>query len=149
MRADRSGRISVPAILATAAVIVVVVAALITLGNPSIARQQRLDTRRVRDLIKISGAIDAYWSRRTLLPPSLDSLASAHDLTTVPHDPVTKVPYTYSVTAAGTYRICATFEQPSDDQADQYIIRYGLNVRRWQHAVGFTCFDITAHAYAR
>lgn len=126
----KSGRPPVAAILATIAVTLTVVAGLITLGPPSVAREHRLDEQRTLDLVRITTAIDGYAKRQNALPPSLDTLVATHDLALIPRDPTTNTPYEYGPTGPSTYRLCATFQQPSDG-----------NVAKWNHSAGHTCFD--------
>jgi type II secretory pathway pseudopilin PulG len=139
----QSDRANGAALLATAVVVLAIVAGIATLGAPSAARQRRLDARRSRDLIMIRGSLDDYWNRRKFLPLSLDTLVSDHDLASVPHDPETGAPYPYSVTTPSTFRLCATFQRSSDDDADDR--RFAIADRHWQHAVGLTCFDLAPH----
>jgi hypothetical protein len=139
-----SRRISTPAAVAMGAVVVTLVTALVVLGSPSAQRQRRLDARRVEDLEHVTYAVDAYWDRHKALPPVLDTVVSDHRLDRVPHDPATNAPYQFTVTEAKAFRLCATFEQSSDeDEPSPFPIDYGGGLpRSWHHGVGLTCFDL-------
>jgi type II secretory pathway pseudopilin PulG len=140
MLAPRRG-ISVPAILATVVVVATVVGALYLLGPPSIQRQRRFDERRAQDLGRIAFAVDQHWRRTHALPATLDDLVSERQFPTLPRDPVTDSSYAYSTTEPGKYKLCATFQQPSDTD-ETPTLNYGNTARSWRHAAGATCFDL-------
>lgn len=144
---------------ATIAAALVVIAGLITLGTPSRARERRFDQLRIEDLSQLSRLIDSYWVKHAALPQSLDSLVAARQLDRVPSDPQNRSPYTYLVTGERSYRLCATFAQPSDSSAAPVYGAYGdgdvvLQVgsggapiarepHSWRHGAGESCFDLT------
>jgi hypothetical protein len=139
---------------ATIAAAVVVIAGLITLGAPSRARERRLDGVRVGDLAMLSASIDEYWKKHAALPEVLDSLVSTHELDRVPADPESKAAYTYLVSGARSYRLCASFAQPTDTSAGAnggdgifsisgYIGAYERHSHSWRHGSGESCFDLT------
>ncbi len=146
--------ISPAGVAATIAAAVVVIAGLITLGAPSRARERRLDGVRVGDLSMLSTSIDAYWSKHAALPDVLDSLVSKHEIDRVPADPESKAAYTYLVSGARSYRLCATFAQQTDTSqgandgdgivfSSGYIGPYGRHSHSWRHGKGESCFDLT------
>lgn len=135
-------RVSAPAVVATAVVVLTIVAAVVVIGPPSRQRQHRLDARRVSDLGSLAYAIDEYWNNRKALPLTLDSLVSGHQLDRVPRDPTTTAPYQFTITDPKTFKICATFEQPSDEERDPFGVTYYGGPRSWHHGVGPTCFDL-------
>ena len=139
---------------ATIAAAVVVIAGLVALGTPSRARERRIDGLRVGDLSMLSTSIDAYWSKHAALPEVLDSLVSTHELDHVPADPESKAAYTYLVSGARSYRLCATFAQPTDTSegandrdnivfSTGYIGPYERHSHSWRHSKGESCFDLT------
>ena len=139
---------------ATIAAAVVVIAGLITLGTPSRARERRIDGLRVGDLSMMSNAIDAYWNKHSALPEVLDSLVSTHQLDRVPRDPESKAAYTYLVSGPRSYRLCATFGQPTDtSEGANYgndigftsgnIAPFERHSHSWRHGKGESCFDLT------
>jgi hypothetical protein len=132
-------------VLATIAAAVAVIAGLITLGLPSHARERRLDGMRVDDLVQLSNSLDAYWSKHTSLPLVLDSLVSDRQTDRIPSDPATKLPYTYLVSGERSYRLCATFAQPSDTTDYRFAPSYAGSkpTRSWRHGAGESCFDLT------
>ena len=141
---------------ATVAAALVVIAGLFTLGTPSHARERKLDGLRVDDLSNISFLIDGYWEKHAALPQSLDSLVTLQLLDRVPRDPQTRQPYAYLPSSERSYRLCATFAQPSDSvdasvyHNGDYMIASGAGgvsfarePHSWRHGAGESCFDLT------
>jgi hypothetical protein len=118
------------------AIAVAVVSGLVVAGAPSEARAQRLDERRVDELIVLSRDVDVYWSRHDELPSSLDEVTQAAGLGQRRTDPATGTPYEYRRIDAAQYELCATFE--SDEPAR----RPTASRRFWAHGVGRQCFTI-------
>lgn len=116
-----------------AAVVAAVAAGVVVMGGPGQARLHRLDAERVEALGRIAGAVEAYRRERHVLPDSLAALAAQEGSFTAAAlgDPESGTPYEYLVTGPGTYRLCATFAAPSEEDA----------AVRWRHGPGRTCFD--------
>ena len=146
-------------VAATVAAALVVIAGLVTLGTPSYARERKLDRLRVEDLSRLANRIDGYWMKRATLPLTLDSLVTLRLLDRVPTDPQTHEPYTYLVSGERSYRLCATFAQPSDSTDttayDDGNVTFangaaGVTLARvphsWRHGAGESCFDLTPPA---
>ncbi|MEO7039195.1 MAG: hypothetical protein ABI446_05575 [Gemmatimonadaceae bacterium] len=130
-------------IAATIAAALVVIAGLLTLGLPSHARERKLDGVRVADLSQLSSEVDEYWGKHAALPDSLEKMMASHQVDRVLKDPQTNAPYTYLVSGARSYRLCATFAQPSDTAARA---RFDVSMsasRSWRHGAGESCFDLT------
>ncbi len=130
-------------VAATIAAALVVIAGLLTLGLPSHARERKLDGIRVEDLSQLSRAVDAYWDTHAALPDSLTSLIASHQVDRVSNDPQSGAPYTYVVNGARSYRLCATFAQPTDTTERARIDVYMPANRSWRHGAGESCFDLT------
>lgn len=138
-----TGRVSFPAIAATAVVVATVIAAVVVTGGPSSQREIRLDERRASDLDQIVAAVNAYWIRHNALPASLDSMVSDHQLAQVPRDPMTRQPYTYTATGSTTFHLCATFQQPTEEEDGGIVQIYG---KSWDHhGRGPACYDLEPH----
>lgn len=135
--------ISRAGVAATIAAALVVLAGLLTLGLPSHARERKLDGIRVDDLSQLSSGVDAYWDKHAALPDSLTSMIASHQVDRVPRDPQSDAPYTYLVSGARSYRLCATFAQPTDTTARARIDVYMPATRSWRHGAGESCFDLT------
>lgn len=146
-------------VAATIAAVLVVFAGLYTLGTPSRARALKFDALRVDDLKRLSNHIDEYWVKNAMLPQTLDSLVAAKQLDRLPTDPQTHQSYTYLVSGERSYRLCATFAQPSDstasfrDNSDEYMLNIGVGgtpiarqPHSWRHGAGESCFDLTPPA---
>jgi len=142
-----SSRMNIPAGAAIVVAALAIIAGLIMLGSPSRARERRLDDLRVRDLSSLANALDAYWSKHSALPDTVDSLVSTRLLDRIPTDPSTGVRYPIHLTGARSYRLCATFAQPLDTTEDGEYNDYGglyLGRRSWRHGAGESCFDFSA-----
>jgi type II secretory pathway pseudopilin PulG len=120
------------AIIAVVVVVITVVAGLVVAGSPKVERQRRLDERRTQDLEILVAAINRHYTHHQSLPPSLDTLRIEHQLLMPPVDPETRAPYRYEVTGPTGYRLCATFQQPSND---------AFGRASWAHDTGTVCFD--------
>lgn len=120
------------AAIATLVVGAAVVAGLWSIGSPSAQRQQRLDARRVADLLAIDAQVRAWQERHDALPPDLATLAAQPGLRLTLTDPVDGSPYDYVVDADGRYRLCAMF---ATDTAET-----GGGRDSWTHGRGRTCF---------
>lgn len=137
-------RVSPAAVAATIAAALAVIAGLSILGTPTHARERRLDEMRVQDLSMLSQQLDGYWVKHAALPDSLDSLVTTHQIDRVPHDPATGARYSYVASSARSYRLCATFQQPSDttESYPQVTAAGGRVPRSWRHGAGESCFDL-------
>jgi hypothetical protein len=134
-------------VAATIAALLAIIAGLITLGTPSHARERRLDELRIADLARVSQSVDEHWAKHGALPLTLDSLVSQQQLDRVPTDPKTGAAYTYLPSGERSYRLCATFTQPSDSTSPRgYIDGVDLGNHLWKHGAGESCFDLTVPA---
>lgn len=123
-------------------VVVVVVAALAVLDSPAEQRHQRLDERRVEDLLSIAAAIDAYWTREGALPPALETLAGWEGIDAPRGDPETGAAYRYRITGARSYELCATFATGARDREPRYA--RPPRTTFWRHPAGDHCFQLEA-----
>lgn len=136
---------------ATVAAALVVAAGLVMLGTPSRARERRMDELRTEDLTQLSAAIEDFWGKHSALPPTLDTLVAARALDRLPVDPQSNAPYTYLVSGERSYRLCATFAQPSDSTTSRrtagfYFGGVSRDRHSWRHGAGESCFDLTPPA---
>ena len=126
------------AIAATVVVVATLIGAVVVTGGPSTQRELRLDEQRARDLDQIVTAVNAYSVRHNAIPLSLDSMVP-DQLAQVPRDPVTRQPYSYAATGPKNFRICATFQRPTEEDDGGARI-YG---KPWDHhARGPACYDL-------
>jgi hypothetical protein len=145
-------------VAATIAAVLVVMAGLFTLGTPSRARERKLDGLRLEDLKRLANRVDGYWTKQAALPESLDSLVATGNLDRVPTDPQSHQPYTYLASGERSYRLCATFAQPSDTadasiDSDDFAftngsggVSFAHQPHSWRHGAGESCFDLTPPA---
>lgn len=123
-----------------------IVAGLQIVGSPMHQRALQLDLRRVSDLSLISMQITTYWPQHKSLPPDLASLDLPRDRTI---DPVSGVVYDYATVGAETYRLCATFELPSESEGSTRVYSASAVALRWDHPAGRHCFERDAkYGYA-
>lgn len=92
-------------------------------GSPSMARRMRLDEQRSNDLQQIMSAIEQYYNgnQRLMLPKNLDDLRREPNVyISSVVDPKTKQAYTYRLTGAETYVLCAYFETETPTNSAVY-----------------------------
>lgn len=149
--------ISTAGVATTVAAALVVIAGLMLLGTPSRARARRLDRIRVDDLAELAHAVDQYWAKNASLPDALDSLVAKQQIDRLAKDPLNGAPYTYLVSGERSYRLCATFQQPSDSaevstRGNDIVVSSGgrtifaPDTHSWRHGAGESCFDLTPPA---
>ena len=120
-------------------VLAVIVVAITLLDSPAQERLQRLDDRRVSDLREIAYAVDAYWTREGVLPPSLDTLANEERIIRGLADPETGESYEYRILGSNSYELCAIFAGEMD--TGERDVPYGFV---WSHGPGRQCFQLAA-----
>lgn len=120
-----------------------VTAGLVMMGSPTEARNRRLDARRVGDLAQIARGVDVFWSRRAVLPASLDELAAELGSNPPLRDPESGQAYDYRPLDANRYELCAVFATESEGEPR------GANARFWVHGRGLACFAVTAERTER
>jgi hypothetical protein len=133
----RADRVKYLATIVTIIVALAVVTAILILDPPSVQRQRKLDTKRIRDLTNISHSIDSYWERKKSLPPDLATLEREPGLKIPLKDPETGVAYVYELTSSKSYRLCAVFSLDSSDESQEC-----NSCRKWSHGAGRQCFDL-------
>ena len=121
------------ALIGSIAVVVgAVIAGLWLIGSPTEQRQQRLDARRVSDLVQLSQAVYRHRNERRALPGSTSDLVDGRRLSRLPSDPSTEEPYEYRVTGERQFELCAVFARPSRSEDAQDF---------WHHEAGRHCYE--------
>lgn len=124
-------------------VLVAIVSGFFILGSPAEVRLVRLDAQKVSDLQSIQWQVVNYWQQKEKLPASLDELKDPLSGSIIPVDPQSGESYTYEITGARSFKLCATFNK--EGVGDPYIARPkmdgGLEGDTWQHGAGEVCFD--------
>ena len=116
-------------------------------GSPATQRNLRFDEQRATDLQQIQSFVANYWQQKSALPKNLGELRSIGY--TVPNDPETSQPYSYSVTGSLTFKLCADFKAASPLQPAGASLPYYSSVgvatvpQNWVHKKGNICFDST------
>jgi hypothetical protein len=126
-----------------------IVAGFFVVGTPAHARMMRVDADKVSDLQNIQSQIVSYWQAKQTLPKELADLNDSISGFRVPTDSQSGAAYTYEVTGAASFRLCADFNAASgvnSSSADRYVPTgpYGAEPRdNWTHNAGQVCFDRT------
>ena len=132
------------AISLVVAVAAVVIVGVILLDSPAQERLRRLDKRRVSDLREIVYALDAYWTREGMLPPSLEELSNEERIVRELADPETGAAYEYRVRGDDSYELCAIFASEMDVRSRDVPYEH-----LWSHGPGRQCFQLTAQDVKR
>lgn len=116
-----------------------------SIGGPTTARNQRLDSQRLSDLQGLQNQIIYYWQGKGRLPAALSDMADPTRGVYIPTDPETKEQYSYSLNGDLAFTLCANFSASNADSAVQTKVAvpmgaYGENYS-WTHGVGKVCFD--------
>lgn len=120
------------ALIASLGVAVAITAGLMVSGSPSVARAQRFDDQRVRDLRDLVNAIDRYHPKGGSVPDTLSALSPSS--ARLPQtDPETGAPYEYHRLDANRYEVCADFAMAGETSLDPRSVP-------WKHDRGHTCF---------
>jgi len=121
-------------LLVTVAVVVAVVFGLLALGSPQDERRRKLDDVRQSDLMAVRGAVADHFDRTGALPVALDALESRAPRGFSLVDPVGAVPYQYAVLDDSTFRLCATFDYPTEGDPARF------EYDPWAHRAGRQCY---------
>jgi len=134
-----------------AAVIAMIVLGFFIVGSPTKQRQMRMDEQRVNDLSALQGEIINYWTLKDTLPTSIDDLKNDIRGFIPPFDPETREPYEYSVVDPLKFKLCATFDLPSQHSnidgktypvsVPYYYGGYPATSELWDHGSGLKCFE--------
>lgn len=123
-------------IVAGVAIAASIAAAIWVMGGPGAQRLQRMDERRVSDLISLKDSIESYHRENGRLPDDLATLERLPGASLAVTDPVTRQRYGYTRDSAKDYRLCAVFA--TDTATDGLAVR-GIH-QEWAHGAGNTCF---------
>ena len=127
--------------LGVGAMVLAAIAGLVTIGTPSRARMRQGDLVRVESLQRLSQALDGFHAREGRWPATLADLARADVAGIGPadlRDPLTHLPYGYSVVDSSHVQLCADFAA-----ADSLGPGGAVSVF-WAHPAGRRCFVFTA-----
>ncbi|MCH8889010.1 hypothetical protein IID26_01110 [Patescibacteria group bacterium] len=113
-------------------------------GSPASQRELRIDRERVSDLQNIQWQIVDHWQSKEVLPKTLTDLEDSITGYVAPNDPETREAYTYRVTGARSFALCAEFNLESSGKSES--LRYpqfSTEGTSWAHSEGETCFERT------
>src|SRR3989344_1374992 len=135
----------------SAIMLIAIVAGFFVAGSPKEERARRFDDQRTQHLQMIQSEIINFWIKKAALPKTLEELNDPIRGVAIPKDPESGAEYVYEITDKENFKLCATFNQPSLDQASASMpkraalsyplenIYYGNE--NWAHNSGQTCFD--------
>jgi hypothetical protein len=127
-------RNTLAAIVATIAVIPVVILGFCVLGGPGTQRMVQSDLRTIRTLAELSQQINLKWvSSDKTLPPNLESFPNS-----TTRDPAAHKSFAYRPKSNSEYELCATFATDSRDPRAQ------TTNDPWAHPKGDYCFQLDA-----
>lgn len=121
-------------------------AGFIIVGTPQAARQARLDTQRVNDLMNIDQRVTYYWQAKQALPATLGDIQDPMSYGPLPVDPVSGNEYEYRKVSTYGYEVCADFASASRvGYAESVPVPAGIKGRQdsWAHGAGHACFSRT------
>jgi hypothetical protein len=122
-------------LVASAAVLLLVILGFVQLGAPARQRKLRADAERIGALYRLSSAVDMYWkSHNSQLPATLPQIPGSWV------DPVTRRPYSYLPGQGSQYQLCAHFDLSTDGR--QAADAAGGDA--WGHPGGRHCFPLDA-----
>lgn len=134
-------------------VLLSVIAGFFIMGTPGQIRMYRFDDQKVSDLQNIQWQIVNYWQQKEKLPAGLKDLNDPISGFMVPVDPQSTAEYGYESTGKLSFKLCANFNAPSQENSATVARMYpvpagakgglGLEQSTWQHATGQVCFDRT------
>ena len=122
-------------LLAVSAVVAIaVVVGFLALGTPATERERRLDDTRLEDLRALRSRVAGHFRRTGVLPTRLGAMDTIRPGGAGLLDPASHDAYGYEVVDDSTFRLCATFDHPTEDEPAR--IAYDA----WAHGAGPTCY---------
>ena len=107
--------------------------------TPAQVREMRFDEQQVNDLHSIQSSVENYYQLHETLPADLPTAYGRIPVPTAPND---RAAYTYTVTDATHYQLCATFAAASSDLANGAPVPVAAKLNYdWTHDAGHWCFD--------
>ena len=133
-----------------------VIAGFFIMGSPGQVRLYRFDDQKISDLQNIQYQVVNYWQQKEKMPATLSQVADPLSGYTIPVDPQTSAPYTYTTSSSTTFKLCATFNaetQPNSvntsyPRPPMPMTKSGasgpdLESLPWTHTKGENCFTRT------
>ncbi|HRY62161.1 MAG TPA: DUF5671 domain-containing protein [Candidatus Paceibacterota bacterium] len=117
------------------------------MGSPFTQRLRNIDEKKVGDLQNIQYQIISYWQQKEFLPEKLSDLEAILGFV-VPKDTDKNVDYTYTITGATSFNLCANFnleneyKNGSPETSAKYPDVGGKN-ETWAHQQGDYCYERT------
>lgn len=110
--------------------------------SPAEVREQRIDEQQISDLQQIQYQVEMYVTLNNKLP---ETLKDAYGNLSLPQASAERMQYTYEMSDATHYKLCAQFEYPTPPgmQPEVYYteVEKGITVTSWLHEAGVWCFE--------
>jgi hypothetical protein len=130
----RLSRDSFAGILATTAVVIVLILGFWKTRGPSTQRLIRTDAKRVQNLNQLANQINNHYRQNNnQVPAALNDFQEKQFA-----DPVTGKAPEYSATSSSSYTLCAMFsaDSPKEERNGNFLF--------WTHSAGHKCFEFNA-----
>lgn len=111
-------------------------------GSPQEERMRRFDQQRTDRLNQISYAVESYYQTNNRLPMNISEVFG-HIRASISPDPVTGLPFSYTVLTDTTYELCAEFDLATEDPASKAMYQPLTQPNFWLHDAGRTCYTPT------
>jgi len=118
-----------------------IVSGFFIVGTPAEQREKRFDEQRIRNLQNIQNQIINYWSKKGILPDSINNLEDEILRFELPVDPETKENYEYMVLGELEFQLCAEFNASTKERFEREIISKDRVPYSWEHDAGRVCFE--------
>ncbi|MDO8499564.1 MAG: DUF5671 domain-containing protein [bacterium] len=134
------------AIIVSALVVISIIIGVRVIGTPRDQRNRRFDEQRMQNLDMLQNEIISYWTRKSVLPATLNDLQDDISGFFPPNDPGSHLPYEYKIIDTLTFKLCASFALSNEaySRSGPKEIPYSYNntyQQNWSHPrVGNNCF---------
>lgn len=132
--------------------VLTVAAGFLIVGTPQAMRGMRFDADRVNALQNIQWQIGEEFRKNQTVPANLSFMTDEISGMQEPRDPETNASYEYEKLSDTSFRLCATFSEPSSDMEGKgsygrdigmaYPVGGGMD-ENWKHDAGRTCYTRT------
>lgn len=116
------------------------------IDTPAKARAINLDKQQITDLEEIQWRVEAYYQQNQSFPANFETLYTDFPAPTAPEE---REAYSYRVTGAKSYELCATFAEATPEEERNQPKTYSpgeeayYQNQNWEHLAGRKCFERT------
>lgn len=124
--------------LAALIVLIAIVFGFLNIETPESVRLAKIDNEIVSDLQDMQWRIEDYYRSNSVLPDTIPTLYGTFE---PPVAPEGLGQYRYEVTSDREYKLCAEFNQASQQQRESYARPMFEKNYNWEHTAGDWCFE--------